>query len=331
MRQRSRRSADLDVPGRSELSYDFTVMQGGSGQVLTATLLDQTGTAVNLTGGTVTFVLRAQTATGPTTMLPATLVNPAAGAVQYKLTAADTAYAGTYLVQWQFTAGGVSSAWPLDGYQELSVNESLSTPGGARLVSLSDIKQKLRIATADRSHDARLLQLLDGLTPVIEGITGPILQRLVTETYDGGTYFISLRRRPVIEVSQVTEYRGPIPYPLGQVSSPDLGGIYTYMFETPGRIVRRTAGGGITTFPPGPDAVTVSYKAGYYVVPANVREATLELVRVNYQIGEQAKHPAFGQSSDSSDNMPTGPAVGFFVPGRVRELLAPSKRHPSVA
>lgn len=314
------------------MAYDFVTMQGGSGQVLSATILDQTGAAVNLTAGTVTFVLRAQTATGPTTMLPATIVTPASGAVSYTLTANDTVNAGTYLVQWQYAAGGVTSAWPLDGYQEMSINESLSTPGGARLVSLSDIKQKMRIPPADRSHDARLLQLLDGLTPVVEGITGPILQRLVTETYDGGTYFISLRRRPVLEVSEVTEYRGPIPYRLTQVPSPDLGSIYSYMFETPGRVVRRTAGGGITTFPPGPDAVTISYKAGYTQVPPNVREATLELVRVNYQMSEQASRPAFGGgSADIADGMPSGPAVGFFVPGRVRELLAPSRRHPAVA
>jgi len=314
------------------MAYDFTCVQGGSGQVLTATLLDQNGAAVNLTAGTVTFVLRAQTAVAPTTQLPATIVSAVAGTVSYTLTANDTAVAGTYVVQWIYTAAGVTSAWPLDGYQELSVSESLTTPGGARLVSLSDIKQKLRLLPADRSHDARLLQLLDGLTPVVEGITGPILQRLITETYDGGSYFVSLRHRPVIEISEVTEWRGPIAYPLTQVSDPSLGSIYSYAFQAPGRVVRRTAGGGITTFPPGPDAVRISYKSGYLTVPPNVREGTLELVRVNYVTGEQGRHPAYagGGAMDVGENMPTGPATGFFVPGRVRELLAPSRRHPSV-
>jgi len=316
------------------VTADYTSKQGDAGQVLSASLTDNLGNPINLTGGSVTFVSRAMTGVAPTTNLPATIVNPTSGAVSYTVTAADTATAGRYVIEWHYTtAAGVLGTWPVDGYQEWAIEENLVTPGGARLISLGDLKEAMRIQPADRSHDARLLKLLDGLTPVIESITGPILQRQVSETYDGGSWFISLRRRPVISVSQVTEYRGPVPYQLTQVATPDLGGIYSYMFEPPGRIVRRTAGGGITSFPPGADQVFVSYVAGYVNTPANVREAAIDLVKIHYQTSEQGRRPAFGGGggADASENLPGGMILGFFVPNRVRELLAPNRRHPSVA
>jgi hypothetical protein len=313
---------------------DFISKQGDSGQVMTATLLDTSGNALNLTGASVTFVSRAMTAIGPTTNLAATIVNGPTGSVSYTTTPADTAAAGRYTVEWHYTlSGGQRGTWPVDGYQEWLIGENLTTPGGGRLVGLGDLKEAMRIQPSDRSHDARLVQLLDGLTPVIENITGPILQRIVSETYDGGSYFISLRRRPVIEVTEVTEYRGPVPYKLSQVPSPDLGGIYTYMFEPPGRIVRRTAGGGVTTFPPGPDQVFVTYVSGYQNTPPNVREAVIDLVKIHYQVSEQGRHPAFaaGGAADLSENLPGSTILGFFVPNRVREQLSPNRRHPSVA
>lgn len=314
-------------------NYDYVAKQGDVGVVLNATIVDVNGTAVNLTGGTVTFVLRRQSDTAVTTSLPATIVSAVAGTVSYTLTATDTATAGNFLIEWSWTAAGVSSRFPVEGFQEALIGENLSTPGGARLVSLTDLKQAMRILPSDRSHDVRILQLLDGLTPVIEGITGPILPRMISETYDGGFAYISLRRRPVIEVSEVTEYRGPIPYSLNQVSTPDKAGIYAYMFQPPGRIVRRTAGGGISTFPPGPDQVFVTYKAGYLVTPPNVREAAMDLTRIHYQTSEQGRHPAFaaGGAADLSENLPGAMQLGFFVPQRIREMLSPSRRHPSVA
>jgi hypothetical protein len=312
-------------------TYDFVVKKGDTSPAFTATIVDNTGVPVNLAGASVRFVARALTAVAPTINASATIVSAGAGTVSYTPTANDTAIPGMYMVEWHVTAsGGGLSTFPTDGWQSLWVEEDLVSPGGAMLVSLPEVKDHLRLPSTDRSHDARLRAMINAVTPVIEGITGPVVQRIYqNETYDGGNFFISLRHRPVLSVQSVVEYRGPIAYTLTQVPTPDLGSIYSYMFEAPGRIVRRTVGGGITAFPAGADQVFVTYTAGYQTTPYNIREAALELIRVNYQQTEQGGRPQWG--TDESVEPVAGPMLGFFVPNRVRELLSPSKRYPSVA
>lgn len=305
---------------------DFKIRRGDTLPTFTATI------GTDLTGGSVTFVARLLTATSPSINATATIVTPATGAVSYTPTAADTAVAGQYMVEWHYTtSGGAKGTYPADGWQELLVEEDLITPGGARLVSLGDVKDHLRIPDTDHTHDARLLQMIDAVAPVVEHITGPILIRQYeSERYDGGQPSISLRHRPVLSVENVVEYRGPIPYTLTQVPTPDLGSIYSYTFETGGRLVRRTVGGGITPFPPGLGQVYVSYTAGFTKTPENVREGTKELIRVNYQRSEQGIRLGLA-GGDPGDETPAAMMLGFFVPPRVRELLGPNRRHVSVA
>ena len=314
---------------------DFLIKKGDTVPVLTATITNADGTSANLAGASVRFVMRSMVAVTPAVNAAATITNATAPAtVSYTFTATDTAVAGVYMGEWHITlAGGGLMTWPLDGYQEITVEEDLVTatqPG--RLVGLGEVRDHLNIPSTDRTHDAELLRMLDGITPVVESITGPVVQRVIqNETYDGGNFFISLRHRPIVSVQSVVEYRGPIPYPLQQVTTPDLGTIYSYMVEPGGRIVRRTVGGGITPFPPGADQVFVSYTAGYSQVPANIRLGALELLRVNYQQTQQGGRPAYGTGSGLSDDYAGYQMLGFFVPNRVRELLAPSRRHPSIA
>ena len=83
-----------------------------------------------------------------------------------------------------------------------------------RIVGLGEIKEYLNIPATDRTRDAKILRLADGLSPVIEFYVGPVLQRQIIDSYDGGTPYIILRRSPVVSVQSVVEYRGPIPYNL---------------------------------------------------------------------------------------------------------------------
>jgi hypothetical protein len=316
-------------------SADLVIRKGDTKPVLSYTCTDSAGAAVNITGATVTFVMRAITATGPAVNAAATIVSGPAGTVSYTFTANDTAVAGPYAGEFHVTFGdGTKQTFPGDGYLEILVEEDLVTPGGARLVTLYEVRDHLRLQTTDRSRDARLVQMIDAVAPVVENISGPVLQRIYqNETYDGGNGFISLRHRPVLEVHSVVEFRGSIRYELTQVPTPDLGTTYSYMFEPPGRIVRRTVGGGMTSFPPGADQVFVTYTAGRATVPPNIREGTLELIRVNFQQTEQGGRPQLGAAGGMSMDEIGGGAqmLGFFVPNRVKELLAPSGRHPSVA
>ena len=311
-----------------------TIKRGSTTPALTASLVDANGAAINLTTATsVTMVMRSQSGVAPSTSATATITNAATGAVSYTWTAQDTSTAGRYDVEWVVNwTGGAIQRFPIQGYQSVSIEEDLTTPGGARLVSLEEIRDHLRMASGDRQFDARLLRLLDAMTPVIENVTGPIVQRVYTETYDGGNNFITVRHRPIVEVHSVTEYRGPIPYVLTQVPSPDLGTIYSYEFQPNGRITRRTVGGGVTAFPPGFDSVVITYTAGQAVIPNNVKEATLRMIDLHFQRQELGGGRAFGGGNNGlDDELPKGPPIGFFMPGVVRELLQPNRRHPSVA
>ena len=310
---------------------DFYIKQGDTLPVLADTLTYSNGTAVSLAGASVNFVMRALSANTTTTNAAAVVTNSATGQVSYTFTAVDSATAGSYMANWFVTfPGGATMTFPTDGYIEINVEENLTTPGGAQIMSLGEAKDYLNIPTADRTRDAKLLRFLVQLTPVIENITGPILQRVIqNEPYDGQGPWLSLRNRPVIAVNNVTEYRGPIPYYLTQVPSPDLGTIYSYMFEPPGRIVRRTVGGGMTDFPRGVDSVWVSYVAGFATVPANVTGAVEELLRVHFQATQQGPPRAGGGGGEMLE--PTTPIIGFFLPGYVREMLQPNRRHPAIA
>lgn len=314
---------------------DFFIKQGDTLPVLSDTLTYSNGSAVNLTGASVNFIMRALTASATTTNAAATIVTPASGTVQYTFTATDSATAGTYMANWFVTfSGGTTMTFPTDGYISVNIEENLTTPGGAMLLSLPEAKDHLNIPTADRTRDAKLLNFITELTPVIENFTGPILQRVIqNEKYDigPGTTWISLRNRPMLSLQSVTEYRGPIPYPLTQVATPDLGAIYSYEWESTGRVVRRTVGGGVTAFPAGITSVYVSYTAGRSAIPPNITGAVKELLRVHFQDTQQGPPRAGGGSFGQQDLEPTQEIMGFFISGKVREMLQPSRRHPSIA
>ena len=319
------------------MSLSFNLKRGDTSPAITGTLTYSDGSAVNLTGASVRFVMRSQAGSSPKVSAAATIVSPTAGTVSYSWNTAgqDTNVAGEYDCEWIVTfSGGAVQTFPTNGYVTLSIEEDLTTPGGARLVSLEEIRDHLRMSPTDTTFDSRLLRLLDGITPVIENVTGPILQRVYQdESYDGGNWFISLRHRPIVSVASVVEYRGPVPYVLQQVPSPDLGTIYCYTVEPAGRIVRRTVGGGITPFPPGANQVVITYTAGQATVPGNVKEAALHEIALHFDRTELGGGRAFGSSfgKDMGDEIATGPPVGFLLSGKAREFLMASRRHPSVA
>jgi YD repeat-containing protein len=312
----------------------FITKRGATTPTISWTCTDQNGAIVNLTNATgVTFVMRAQTSSQPWISASGSITNAGTGAVSYTWTANDVSTAGRFDAEWLVTwTGGTVQRFPVQGYQSISIEEDLSTPGGNRLVTLEEIRDHLRMSSTDHTFDARLLRLLDAITVVIENETGPIIQRAYDEWYDGGNTIITTRRRPLVLVNSVTEYRGAIAYPLSQVQTPADGQIYSYMYDQAGRIMRRTVGGGITSFPPGPDSVHIQYVAGQAIVPPNVKEAAMHEIAVHFERTELGSGGAFGGGGAGEDSdLPTGPPIGFFLTGKARELLQPNRRFPSIA
>lgn len=324
------------------MAVDLTIKQGDTSPPFNQAILDQNGNRQDLTGATVNFVMRALTATTPVVNAAASVLDASSGMVQYTFTSAQTATPGLY--SGVFTVvlpGGATYTYPNDGYLEISVQENIVSADGLELVSVADAKDYLNIPSSDRTRDAKVLRYIRACRPVIEAITGPIIPTLFEEWHDGGQVYILLRRRPsfgygtnpLLIVQAISEYNGPIEWPLALIASPDEGQLYSAMLEPQfGRVVRRTAGGGVQAFPNMPQSVHVWYTSGQSTIPDNVYEATLELLRVNFQQTQQGRPRAGGAGfGGGDDSEPVRTPFGFFVPGRVRELLGTNRRHPSLA
>jgi len=326
-------------------SADLFIRAGDTTPVFTDTILDAGGNAYNLTGKTVTFTLRSLQAAAPVALTgTVTVTNAAAGAVSFTWGANDTtnAGAGLYNAEWRVVTDGYT--YPNDGYRTVSIEQALAT-APTQLVSIADAKEYASIPSSDRTQDEKLLRFIKSIRPVVESITGPIIPQQFEEWHDGGASFIKLRHAPrtgygtspLLTLMACSEYNGPVEWPLAIVASPDLGQLYSVMLDVRlGRVVRRTAGGAVQAFPNMLQSVHVIYEAGQTVVPDNVYEGTCELIRVNYQRTQQAGRggvvPAGAEARDDEADMGApGVPLGFLVPGRVRELLSPTKRFPSIA
>ena len=110
----------------------YTVRQHDTAPVVTDTLEDSTGAAVNLTGATVKFHMASWDlatvviANGTVTNIGGGALD-ASGGVQYQWQAADTLTRGAYKAEWQVTfSGGAVESWPNDGYAVVDIPADLA-------------------------------------------------------------------------------------------------------------------------------------------------------------------------------------------------------------
>lgn len=317
------------------MNADWAIVQGDTAPAYPDVLSFDDGTAANLAGATVQFGLRSLTSNSPIALTGiVTVTGASTGAVQFTPSALDTAVAGNYMAQWVVTfLDGSRMTFPTEGYLSVQIEENLASAGGQQLVSLPDVKDYLSITASDRSRDAKLVRWIRAIRPLVENITGPIIQASFDEWHDGGGSTIQIRRRPsssfgtspVLTLTAVSEYSGVARYPLTIVTEPSLSGTYGCTIDPIGTITRRGAGGIASTF--GPNGVHVTYLAGQSSIPANVYEGALELLRANYETTQMRG----GGLLASSDDLEAGLPLRSFVPRRVREILAPNGRAPSIA
>ena len=173
------------------------------------------------------------------------------------------------------------------------------------LVTLADVRKSLGLAVTDTSNDADLENYIEAATPVIENITGPLIQRSRVFTFDGGSSTVV------------------VPVRFASVTSVVESGVTITDFVTDLQAATITAGttDGVRDFAYGYQNVVVTVSVGAATVPANVQLAARELVRFWWQQGRQANIPAFGDAPESGVT-----PMGFAVPKRVMELLEPNKR-----
>jgi hypothetical protein len=316
---------------------DWTIVSGDTSPYFAEDLEYTNKRPVNIEGAVIELILRSLTARAPAELTGEVVVTDAEkGQFYYAPSVADTAVPGNYTANWRVTFGdGGIQTFPTTGYLWLEVQPNLTASSAVQLVGLGELKDKLFLAADNRVHDAWFLGEIEAVRPLIEEVAGPILPQIYDEKFDGGNNLISLLHpptygwgtSPVLNILGASEFRGPIEYPLSLVPNPVFGSIYSVEVNPQlGELTRRTAGGGVTAFMPGRNAVHVVYEAGQATVPPNVRRAAVETIRWWFQTTEAVGRGAQARADESvgSDK----PMVG--LPYHVREMLQPARRHPSI-
>lgn len=204
------------------------------------------------------------------------------------------------------------------------------------LVTIDDVAAHLNWSDNEKTkQQTEMARFISAVTAVVESITGPVSARDYDEWYDGGAPLIMLNYSPVISVTKVTETFGAnvirdlTEQPLDGVTPVDAYG-YTVDLQT-GTLIRRVSG--MTgPFAGGRRNVHVTYTAGYGAVPANVSLGALELIRINWQPQQGGNRPGYTSTSGVDEMQVDGSwRMGYFVPNRVMELLAPTRNTFGIA
>lgn len=172
------------------------------------------------------------------------------------------------------------------------------------IVTVDEVKKQLNIPALDTSQDDELGDFISSVTDVIEHIVGPVVPREVVEVHDGGKPAVVLRRPPVLSVTSVAE-SGTTLDAVGYTTSVAAGVLY----RSSGRFAG-THG-----------AISVTYQAGRATTPASIKQAAKELVAVNFRPQQGGNFSPFDRSDDGAGGGDI--ILGFFVPNRVMQMLAP--------
>lgn len=208
------------------------------------------------------------------------------------------------------------------------------------IVTLQDVKAHLRINMADVTNDMALMGFIAAVDDVISTECDDILPHHYDEYYDGGSYWIYLRHRPLLSVQNVEEGWGWFNYELDyqQVNTVPAGSMFAYSIDAPGisGITRRSAGNVMIPFVPGTKNIHIQYTAGRADIPPSVRLAALEIIAHWWQ-NSQLRSMASSQSYTSYDQLnedwtrATGiTSINSGLPFRVLELLKRHRRVPII-
>lgn len=187
-------------------------------------------------------------------------------------------------------------------------------------VGLDEVRAHLNIPATDTSHDEELRGLILSACAVVEDIVGVVAARTIVETASGGERHVVLERAPVISVTTVEADGEPV----------DAG---DYTVSPSGLLARRSG-----RWPAGARNIEITYVPGRSVPPANLLDATLELIRINWRPQSGGNYGPFdgGQGDDfgvgagSEAGLQGQLRLGFFVPNTVVQRLQPDRRPPVV-
>lgn len=172
------------------------------------------------------------------------------------------------------------------------------------VVSLAETKLQLNMT--DSASDAELAVFISAASEAIEDYVGAVVNRAVTETFDGGTDQILLSKTPVVSVTSVTD-NGTV---LAATS---------YKASAAG-VLSRVAGQGRTPFQPGVQSLVVVYVAGRAAdtasVPRRMKMAALIIIQHLWETQRPAGRGPLNQEADDFD-----PRYSYSIPRRALEML----------
>lgn len=266
----------------------------------------------------------ADAATGANPLSGPTALTGSAGS--YTATYPVGLAAGTYYLR---TVTALTGSTTLTDVDDRLILQTVTGSVTSALATLDEFKAHINWKSTSTTTEAELQDFLNAATPVVEHITGPVLPRQVTELHSGGTAFLVLRERPVMDVIGITEYAGSVARVLTFAASPAAATANSYTLDLPtATVVRRAAGGSSITFPDGDLNVTVVYDAGYASVPYNVKKAALEQAGHMFRQTQLGGRPSL-QAAVAGGGVSTG--YGFGVPNAVEEYLNANRRLPGIA
>lgn len=268
------------------MSFDY-----GDPVALSVQVRDSTGALANATTVTCTVTLPDGTTSSPS------VTNASTGV--YTISYAPTA-AGRHVVRW--TATGTNAAEFDDVF---IVKARTATP----LVSLADFKLHLNITST--TNDEELRRMLLSASDLAERVTGRIFRLTAfTESHDGGTGVVALRRLPVVSITSVTE-SGTAVAASGYTLDADSGLLFRGSSTSP------------WCWMDGQRNVAVTYVAGEGDPPQTAYDLVLELGRHMWRTQR-------GGAASSLNGDEYVPGAAYALTYRAREL-ADSLRLPGLA
>lgn len=103
----------------------FMLRKGDRLPVLSATLLNSSGSAINLSGGSVEFHMRLVDGSTLKVNAAATIVSATAGTVSYSWGATDTNSTGLYFGEFEVTLAGLERTVPTPDFIMIRICEAL--------------------------------------------------------------------------------------------------------------------------------------------------------------------------------------------------------------
>lgn len=273
---------------------DITLKRGDRLPLLDRTLLDENDNAVDLTGATVRFIMRAYGATNPKISAAATVLDADEGRVRYSWGATDTDTAGHYQAEFEVTfSNGRKETFPNDHHLTVDVVADLdtaSTPDA--FATVGELANALGADIAE--DDRRASQILRTATAIIQAECRHRIffyeddEKKLRGTWSGELF---LPEPPVTEVTSVT---------VGDTEVADA----SYEFSSDGGLRGPAVWTGFdepsSIMWGGPSSeVVVTYSHGYDPIPEDIKAVCLSLAARLYDNPSGAASETIGSYSYS--------------------------------